>query len=104
MGPGTFRLGFGDARQGSCVRAGATACSTNGLDAREYAFGYSYSLSKRTDLYALWTIVNNCSFATYQLGNAAGINAAISATTGVGGGASGGSRSQGFGLGMRHVF
>ncbi|MGH8752115.1 MAG: porin [Burkholderiales bacterium] len=92
IGDGTIRLGFGDARQGSCNRAGATVCSTNGLDARQYAVGYSYSFSKRTDVYALYTLINNGTFANYQLGNGA--------TLPTGGGA----RNQGFGLGIRHVF
>jgi predicted porin len=95
IGANTFRLGFGNAWSGSCDRntaAATTACSTTGLDARQYSLGYSYSLSKRTDLYGLYTKVNNGQFATYQLGNAAGVGAAA------------GSDSQGFGLGMRHVF
>jgi predicted porin len=92
IGNGTIRVGFGDAHQGSCDRAGATACSTTGLDARQYSVGYSYSLSKRTDLYTFYTRVNNGTFATYQLGNGAGLGSAA------------GAHDQGFGLGMRHVF
>ncbi|HVS26400.1 MAG TPA: porin [Burkholderiales bacterium] len=107
IGAGTIRLGFGDAHQGSCDRAGGAIpapCSTTGLDARQYSVGYSYSFSKRTDLYAFWTAINNGSFATYQLGNGAGIGTAQSGATGAGGGAGGGSHNQGFGLGIRHVF
>ncbi len=92
IGANTFRMGFGNAWAGSCKRADASVCSTTGLDAKHYALGYSYSFSKRTDLYAFWTRVNNGQFATYQLGNGAGLSAAA------------GNHSQGFGLGFRHVF
>ena len=95
IGNGTIRASFGDARQGSCERVNLAACSTRGLDARQYVLGYSYSLSKRTDLYALWTVVNNGAFAAYQLGNN---NNAFSATIPVG------ARQQAYGLGIRHVF
>jgi predicted porin len=93
-GNGTIRASFGDAHSGSCDRA-AAACSSNGLDARQYVIGYSYSLSKRTDVYTLWSQTNNGPFAAYQLGNN---NNAYSATIPAG------ARQQAFGLGIRHVF
>jgi predicted porin len=103
IGASTFRLGFGDARQGSCNRAAATSpCSTLGLDARQYAFGYSYSFSKRTDVYAFYTLTNNGEFASYQLANNAPITntSVLGATAGPGLGG----HQQGYGLGIRHVF
>jgi len=95
IGAGTIRASFGNALQGSCDRA-ATACSTSGLDARQYVFGGSYSFSKRTDVYALWSQTNNGAFAAYELGNAN--NAYNSTPTPIG------SRQRGIGLGIRHVF
>jgi predicted porin len=103
IGANTFRLGFGNAWEGSCDRGGGAtpaSCSTTGLDARQYSVGYSYSLSKRTDLYGFYTLVNNGNFANYELGNGAGVTGNITAAAGPGVGA----RQQGLGLGMRHVF
>ena len=53
--------------------------STSGLGAKQYTLGYSYGLSKRTDLYGFYTRVANESGATYQFANAAGIGAAAGA-------------------------
>ncbi len=103
IGAGTIRVGFGDARQGSCDRVGGAAtnpCSTTGLDARHYAVGYSYSFSKRTDVFGFWTRVNNGQFANYEIGNNAAITANITGIVGPGVGA----HQQGFALGIRHVF
>ncbi|MGH8742727.1 MAG: porin, partial [Burkholderiales bacterium] len=94
IGAGTIRASYGYARSGSCDRA-ATACSTNGLDARQYVFGGSYSFSKRTDVYALWSQTNNGQFAAYELGNA---NTAYNTGVPVG------AKQTGIGLGIRHVF
>jgi predicted porin len=110
IGANTIRLGFGNAWSGSCIRGGglATPCSTSGLNARQYSAGYSYSFSKRTDVYGFYTLITNGNFANYVLGN----GAAISSTGTAAGGAAGtattsagiGARQQGFGLGLRHVF
>jgi predicted porin len=62
------------------------------LGAQQYSLGYSYSLSKRTDLYGFYTRVANDSGATYQFANAAGIGAAAGAT------------STGYAVGARHTF
>ena len=107
IGANTFRLGFGQAWAGSCHRAGGptTACSTSGLDAKQYSLGYSYSFSKRTDVYGFYTLINNGDFGNYVLGNGAGISSTGTTAAGAGGGSAGvGARQQGFGLGMRHVF
>jgi predicted porin len=92
VGPGTIRALYGRAQSGSCSLVGGAACSTNGLGAQQYTLGYSYSLSKRTDLYGFYTQVANDSRATYQFANAAGIGATAGAT------------SSGFALGIRHSF
>jgi predicted porin len=92
VGPGTIRGLYGRAQSGGCSLVGGAECLTNGLGAQQYSLGYSYSLSKRTDLYGFYTRVANDSSATYQFANAAGI------------GATAGASSTGFALGMRHTF
>ena len=92
IGPGTIRALYGRAQKGNCTLVAGATCSTNGLGAQQYSLGYSYSLSKRTDLYAFYTRVANDSGATYQFANAAGIGAAAGAT------------STGFAVGIRHTF
>jgi predicted porin len=92
VGPGTIRALYGRAQSGNCSLVSGAACSTNGLGAQQYSLGYSYSLSKRTDLYGFYTRVANDSGATYQFANAAGI------------GATAGAASTGYALGMRHAF
>ena len=107
IGANTFRLGFGNAWAGSCVRGGGLAnpCSTSGLDAKQYSLGYSYNFSKRTDVYGFYTLVNNGDFANYVLGNGAAISSTGLGVGGTGGtGAGIGARQQGLGLGIRHVF
>jgi predicted porin len=108
IGANTIRLGFGNAWAGSCVRGGGLAnpCSTSGLDAKQYSLGYSYSFSKRTDVYGFYTLVDNGSFANYVLGNGAAISSTGPTAAGGGGGTGAGigARQQGFGLGIRHVF
>jgi predicted porin len=89
---GMIRGLVGRARAGRCERADGSACSTQGLGARQVSLGYSYSFSKRTDLYAFYTRVGNDSRATYQFANAAGI------------GAGEGAASVGYALGTRHTF
>ncbi len=92
IGPGTIRALYSRAQSGSCSLVGGAACLTNGLGAQHYSLGYSYTLSKRTDLYGFYTRVANDSGANYQFANAAGIGAAAGAT------------STGYALGMRHTF
>jgi len=107
FGANTLRLGFGDAWGGSCNRAGGptTPCSTSNLGAKQYSFGYSYSFSKRTDLYGFYTLITNGDFANYPLGNGSSITSTSLAAGGTGGASNGiGARQQGIGLGIRHVF
>src|ERR1700674_4722990 len=92
IGPGTFRGLYARAQSGSCSLAGGGACLTSGLGARQYSLGYSYTFSKRTDLYGFYTRVANDPNATYQFANAAGIGAAA------------GAANVGYLLGIRHTF
>mgnify|MGYP001249742179 CR=1 FL=1 len=70
---------------------------TSGADngAKQYAVGATYSLSKRTELYALYTEVKNDTNGTNNIGAATGI---ATVSTVAGGDASG------FSLGMNHSF
>ena len=89
---GTVRALAGKAWDGSCSRGGGAGCDAAGLGARQYSLGYSYTFSRRTDVYAFYTRVANDDRGSYQFANSAGIGAAP------------GSASTGFLLGMRHVF
>ncbi|MBA5687650.1 porin [Rugamonas apoptosis] len=62
--------------------------SVANLDARQYAVGYVYSLSKRTDLYTAYGHVNNRNGASFKIGNATDSGSGVT----------------GVNLGMRHVF
>ncbi|HMJ49691.1 MAG TPA: porin [Burkholderiales bacterium] len=106
FGANTLRLGLGKAFSGSCDRASPTvACSTSGLDAKQLSAGYSYSFSKRTDVYGFYTVVLNGDFANYPLGNGSSITSTSIAAGGFGGASNGiGARQQGIGLGIRHTF
>ncbi|HYA19742.1 MAG TPA: porin [Burkholderiales bacterium] len=107
FGANTIRLSGGKAFNGSCDRAGGSLspCSTSGLDAKQFSAGYSYSFSKRTDLYGFYTLVLNGDFANYPLGNGSSITSTSIAAGGFGGASNGiGARQQGIGLGIRHAF
>jgi predicted porin len=89
---GTLRGLIGKARGGSCATTDGSACDTSGLGARQVSVGYSYSFSRRTDVYAFYTNVANGARGNYQFANGAGLGAAPGAT------------STGYVLGMRHTF
>lgn len=57
-------------------------------DANQWALGYSYALSKRTDLYAAYARISNKNGATFTVGN----------------GSEGGSGNRAFNFGVRHTF
>ncbi|GAB2869893.1 porin [Pseudoduganella ginsengisoli] len=57
-------------------------------DASQWALGYTYTLSKRTDLYAAYGHINNSNGATFKVGNATESGSGNRATN----------------LGIRHVF
>jgi predicted porin len=46
---------YGRELAGSCTLTGTAACSTNGLQAQMYNLGVGYSLSKRTELFAVYS-------------------------------------------------
>jgi predicted porin len=87
IGPQTFRAMLG-ADQGLKVDGSEVPSSK----ASSHAIGYSYSLSKRTDLYAAYAAIRNDSNSRNDFG-IAGI-----------GGVNGGADPRGVAFGMRHVF
>jgi predicted porin len=52
--------------EGSCELAGGRACSTEGLDGRQFNLGASYALSKRTYLFAIASRLKNGKSATFS--------------------------------------
>ncbi len=91
-GRGSIRALYGVAQAGSCSRTTGAACDYGSLGARQTSLGYSYTFSKRTDLYWFYTRIANGSRASYQFANSAGLGAAP------------GSASIGYVFGIRHTF
>ena len=70
--------------------------TTAGLGAKQYAIGYTYSLSKRTNLYTSYAHISNDTRAAFTVQDATGNNDAPVVGTGF--------TSSGFALGIRHQF
>jgi predicted porin len=62
--------------------------ATDGVDADQWALGYTYNFSKRTNLYAAYGQINNDGGATYTVGN----------------NSENGTGNKAFNLGVRHTF
>ncbi len=62
--------------------------STSNLDATQFGLGYTYALSKRTNIYAAWATIDNKRGATYTVGN----------------NSEAGTGDKAFNLGVRHTF
>jgi predicted porin len=92
LGAGTIRGFYAKAQDGSCGRVDGSACDTAGLGASQLSLGYSYSFSRRTDLYWFYTRVANGTRGSYQFANSAGVGGAP------------GSASIGYVSGIRHTF
>lgn len=85
-------VSYSDADEGSCTLATGGPCSTSGLGAKQYALGYAYSFSKRTDGYLHWTKIKNDAAASYNFG--------VTGAPAAGPGAD----PQAIALGLRHRF
>ena len=70
--------------------------TTAGKGAKQYAIGYTYSLSKRTNLYTSYAHISNDTGANFTVQDATGNNDAPVVGTGF--------TSSGFALGIRHQF
>ncbi|MEW6707794.1 MAG: porin [Pseudomonadota bacterium] len=90
MGPGALRASFVNVDASGTNAAGA---SIEDNDARQFAVGYLYDLSKRTTLYSTVSRVNNKNAAAYAVDS----NPALPS-------ANNGKDSTGFEVGIRHRF
>lgn len=59
VGKVTLAASYVSADDGRCTLVGAVACGTAGLGAQQFNLGASYSLSKRTALFAIASLVKN---------------------------------------------
>ena len=59
LGAWTLAAAYGRSQAGKCALVGGAVCSTGGLEASMTNFGANYSLSKRTSLFALYSMVRN---------------------------------------------
>ena len=59
IGAVTLAASYGQSGAGSCSLVGGVACTTSGLNARMFNIGSSYSLSKRTSLFAVYSYMGN---------------------------------------------
>lgn len=66
IGPWTIAASYGQAGEGSCSFVGGGACSTDGLDGKMLNLGASYALSKRTQLFAIASLLRNGASARYS--------------------------------------
>lgn len=88
------KYSFGnDAVKLAYTRAGDVQATTN-TGAKQWALGYDHSMSKRTTLYALYTRLNNDTFAGYGLATSTGATAAAAA----------GQDPSAWSFGMKHTF
>ena len=87
LGPGKLRVSYVDANASGRTAAGI---STDANDARQFALGYVYDLSKRTSLYASASRLQNKGAATFSISSPP---AQVPGTN-----------STGYELGMRHRF
>lgn len=97
VGAGTIRAAYQNANSGSCTLYNGAACVTGNLGAKLWSVGYSHSMSKRTDLYGIYTALTNDSDARYRTNGAQGAAAAL-------GGVGSGADPKVLSLGIRHTF
>lgn len=64
---GAWRLALSDTygSKGSCSLNGGASCSTDGLEGNQVSIGASYSLSRRTQIFALAALLSNGKSARY---------------------------------------
>jgi predicted porin len=82
---------FGVAGSGRCSLAGGGACTTNGLEGRQWSIGYTFSPAKTVDLFASYYEMDNGRSGTYAL-----IPAVVPIAPG--------STTRGFGVGILYLF
>lgn len=96
VGPGAILASFSENKD-TLVLNGKTG---DGMGtAKQYAIGYTYNLSKQTDLYASYAHISNDSASSTQTGTALAVGSSTDAFSGVTG-----QSSSGFAVGIRHMF
>jgi predicted porin len=88
-----IRVIYGQGEEGDCELAGGANCTTDDLDVTHWGIGYTYDLSKRTELFAYYTKVDNERAASYNLASGGAIGGAIP-----------GADPIAYGLAIRHRF
>jgi predicted porin len=86
VGPGAILASYGQAKN---TLGGSTGQDT----AKQYAIGYTYSLSKRTNLYTSYAHISNDNNTALAVGDSSTANLGVA-----------GQGSNGFALGIRHQF
>jgi predicted porin len=91
LGAGMIRAGYGQALDAKCSRVGGGTCDGTDTGAKHFSIGYSYTLSKRTDVWVMYAGTYNDQFAAYPAYvNSAGVFV--------------GGKYDGVAIGLRHVF
>ena len=90
VGPGAILASY-DENKNSLALNGSTA--TGGDTAKQYAIGYTYSLSKQTDLYASYAHISNGANTAFAVGSSTDSFSGVN-----------GQSSSGMAIGMRHMF
>jgi len=95
FGNWTLRGGWMTANDASCTSVGPQICNGDNTGTNQYSIGTSYNFSKRTLVYAYYTLQDNNEIARYRMGTNTG---AVQSNVPVGG------QAQAYGLGIRHTF
>jgi predicted porin len=66
FGPWTGAASVANSDEGTCTLEGSAPCSTAGLEGRTLNFGVSYSFSRRTQAFAIFSQLKNGQSATYD--------------------------------------
>ena len=90
VGPGAILVSYENAKN-TLVANGGTG--TGAGTAKQYAIGYTYSLSKQTNLYTSYAHISNTGTAAFAVGDATDVNQGVA-----------GQGSSGFDFGIRHQF
>ncbi len=98
MGANTFKIAYARADKGSCSVSGGFTCDAAGTKAHQWTVGVDHAMSKRTNVYALWTQINNDYDSTTASGNMYNFGANPVA------GATAGADPRALSLGVRHSF
>lgn len=98
MAANTFKISYAKANDGTCSRADGSTCSTAGNGAKQWTLGVDHAMSKRTNMYVLYTKIDNSYDATNAQGGYYNFGANAVA------GAKQGADPKAISLGMRHSF